>query len=288
MTPVLTKIKESLPQMTPNFRKIGSYILDHDNKVAFTSIYALSEAVGMSTATLVRFAKSLGYSGYQSFKKDLQEELQHRLQPYEKVSLSKLGSLPEEKQLQRLIQNEYNNLHNTLHNLKLNDLEKMVRAVKTAHRIFVAGFGITRHYAEILQKTLLASQQKDVFVISGSVSDYSSLLKSFGSEDVMFLMTFPPYSAEVRHITEVTKERGGYLCLFTDSANCPVYPQADVTVKCSTNSLLMSNSFVGLVSVIHVFVHILLLSNEGSGELIRKGLEMQKMGYTILRSKENT
>jgi DNA-binding MurR/RpiR family transcriptional regulator len=288
MALVSSKIKEALPLMTPNFRKIGSFILDHDNRVAFTSIYTLSDALGTSTATLVRFAKSLGYSGYQSFKKELQEEIQHRLQPYEKVSLSKLGSLSEEKRLQRLTQNEYNNLRSTLNNLTLKDLDTMIHAVKSARRIFIAGFGITRHFAQILQTTFLTSQEKDVFVIAGSVSDYSPLLKSFGSEDIMFLMTFPPYSAETLHVANVTKERGGYLCLFTDSASCPVYSHADVAIKCSTNSLLMANSFVGLVSTIQVFIHMLLLSGEHSGDNIRSGIEMQKQGYTIIGNREET
>jgi hypothetical protein len=44
----------------------------------------------------------------------------------------------------------------------------------------------------------------------------------------------------------------------------------------------MSNSFVGLVSVIHVFIHMLLLSSENGGKSIRNGLEMEKMGYSII------
>jgi len=286
MALVSIKIKENFPRMNFNFQKIASFILDHDDKVAFSSIYALSDALGMSTATLVRFAKALGYSGYQSFKKELQEEIQHRLQPYEKVSLSKLGTLSEEKQLQRLAQNEYNNLRRTLKSLQLKDLETMIQAVKNTRRIFIAGFGITRYFAQILQTALLACQEKDVLMITGSVSDYSPLLKSFGAEDIMFLMTFPPYSAEILHVASVTKERGGYLCLFTDSASCPVYSQADTTIKCSTNSLLMSNSFVGLVSTIQVFVHMLLLSGGDNEENIRRGLEMQKLGYAIISKKE--
>jgi len=121
--------------------------------------------------------------------------------------------------------NEYNNLRTTLNSLNLKDLEAMIQAVKNAHRIFITGFGITRYFAQILQAAFLASQGKDVFVITGSISDYSSLLKSFNFKDIMFLMTFPPYSAEVLHVASITKEQGGYLCLFTDSASCPVFPK---------------------------------------------------------------
>ncbi len=283
---VLEKIKDALPGMSPNFRKIASYILDHETSVPFTSIHSLGKSIQTSTATLVRFAQSLGYSGYQSFKRDLQKEIRSRLQPCDKVNLSKLDTLPEEKRLRKLIQNEYNNLRRTLNNLKLEDLEKMILQVKGARRIFVAGFGITQHFARILHAAFLATQEMDAYVVSGSVSDYAQILKRFGSEDVMFLLTFPPYSAEVNHVARVVKERNGTLYLFTDSASCPVYSEADIVVKCVTHSLVMTNSFVGLVSLIHVFMHMLLLASEDKGKNVRAGFEIERMGYSILKSKE--
>lgn len=285
---VLAKIKESLPLMHQNFRKIGSYVLDNESNVAFSSIYALSQELEVSTATLVRFAKSLGYPGYQGFKRDLQEEIQHRLQPYEKVGLSRLGDLPEEQRLQKLIQNEYSNLRDTLNALESSDLESIIDTIKKCERIYIAGFGITRHFAQILQTTLLSGQTKDVFLITGSISDYYPQLKNFSTDDVMFILTFPPYSAEVRQVAEVVKKRNGKLCLFTDSANCPVYSDADIILKCTTNSLLMANSFVGLVSAIHILIHMLLLSLEGCKEYIRAGIEMEKEGYALIGNARET
>ncbi len=283
---VLEKIKEALPNMSPNFRKIASYILDHETSVPFTSIHTLGKSIQTSTATLVRFAQSLGYSGYQSFRRDLQNEIRQRLQPDDKVGISKLGSLPEDKRLRKLIQNEHNNLRRTLNSLKLEDLERMIQQVKKARRIFVAGFGITQHFARILHAAFLATTEMDTYVVSGSVSEYSQILKRFGSEDVLFLLTFPPYSAEVNHVARVVKERTGTLYLFTDSANCPVYSYADIVVKCVTHSLVMTNSFVGLVSLIHVFMHMLLLSWEDKGKNVRIGFELERMGYSILKDKE--
>ncbi len=101
----------------------------------------------------------------------------------------------------------------------------------------------------------------------------------------MFLMTFPPYSAEVRHVARVVKERGGLLYLFTDSASCPVYPLADKVIRCTTNSLLLSNSFVGLVSVLHVLVQMIYLEEKNLAvESRQKTFEIQEQGYTILES----
>ena len=283
---VLEKIKEALPGMSPNFRKIASYILDHETSVPFTSIHALGKSIQISTATLVRFAQSLGYRGYQSFKRDLQEEIRQRLQPADKVSLSKLGTLPEDKRLRKLLRNEHNNLRSTLKNLKLEDLETMIQKVKSARRIFLAGFGITQHFAHILHAAFLATQEKDAYVVSGSISEYCHTLKRFGPEDVLFLLTFPPYSAEVTHVARVAKERKGTLYLITDSATCPVYSDADIVVKCVTHSLVMTTSFVGLVSLIHVFMHMLLLSSDDRVKNVRDGFEIEPTGYAILKGKE--
>ncbi len=285
---VLTNIKENLPFMYQNFRKIGTYILDNENSVAFSSIYSLSHDLNVSTATLVRFAKKLGYSGYQSFKKALQEEIHHKLQPYEKVSLSRLGELPEEQRLQKLIQNEYNNLRNTLNALELSQLELVVDALKKCRSIYIAGFGITRHFAQILQTTLLYGQAKDVFCISGSISDFYPQLRNFTSDDLMFILTFPPYSAEILEVANVVKKQKGKLCLFTDSANCPIYSDADIIIKCVTNSLLMSNSFVGVISAIHIIIHMLLLSLEECKETIRAGIEMEQEGYSLIAGSRET
>lgn len=281
---ILGKIREMLPGMPPNFRKIGSYILDHEQSVAFASIYIISEAVGVSNASMVRFAKSLGLEGYQDFKREIQDEIRHRLSPYDKIALRELDLLPEEKRLQKLFLNEVNNLRNTFDNIKLCDLQTMAESIRSSRKIFTSGFGATRHLVRAFEYTLTSSVNKDVSVITGSVSDYSPALKSFTADDAMFLMTFPPYSDEVRHVAKVVKERGGKLHLFTDSASCPVYSLADTVIKCDTNSLLLTNSYAGLVSVLNILVHMVFLgSTDTSIESRSQTLAMQEGGYAAIQ-----
>lgn len=283
---ILGMIRASLPTMAPNFRKIASYILDHEQSVAFASIYTVSEAIGVSNASLVRFAKSLGLDGYQSLKHEVQEEMRHRLSPYEKIALRELDTMPEEKRLQRLFQNEIANLHNTFENMRIEDLKTMSDNIRKARRIFVSGFGLTANIARIFEYSLMSSIPTDVAVITGSVSDYAPRLKTFTSGDTMFIMTFPPYSNEVRHVAKVAKERGGSLNLFTDSAACPIYSMADAVIRCDTNSLLLSNSYVGLVSSLNIIIHELFLSLKDEPIEVRSHtIAMQADGYdTILRA----
>ncbi|PKL06634.1 MAG: MurR/RpiR family transcriptional regulator [Spirochaetae bacterium HGW-Spirochaetae-9] len=282
---ILDKIKKELPEMAPNFRKIGSYILDHEQSVAFASIYTISKAIGVSNASLVRFAKSLELDGYQSFKHEIQDEIKHRLSPYEKIALRELDLLPEEKRMQKLFLNEVNNLRNTFDNIKIPDLQGMAESIRSARRIFICGFGASGHLARTFEYPLLSSIKKDVAIISGSVSDYTPRLRAFTAEDVMFILTFPPYSEEIRHVAKVVKTIGGTLNLFTDSAMCPIYSMADRVVKCDTNSLLLSNSYVGLVSILNILIHTVFLgSKDTSIEVRSQTLTMQLDGYASIQA----
>lgn len=280
---ILDTIRERLPEMRSNSRKIGTYILDNQHNAAFASIHEVSAAVGLSSASLVRFARNLGLDGYQSFKKELQDEIRHRLSPDDKIAFYKLDSLPEEQQVKKLFENEMNNLKGTLGSLKLEELERMVQGIRAARKIFICGFGLTTYFVRIFETTLLNSLDKDVIVISGSVSDYAPQLKSFTSEDAMFILTFPPYSLEVRHVAETVKERGGSLYLITDSASCPVYHLAQTAITCVTNSMLLSNSFVGLLSILHILVHLVYLdATEAAAESRRTTLRIQERGYEFI------
>jgi len=277
-------MRRMLPDMQPTYRKIASYILDHEQSVAFSSIYSISAAIGVSNASMVRFSKALGLGGYQDFKREIQDEIRHRLTPCDQIALQELDTLSEEKRLQKLFINEVNNLRTTFDTIKVEDLQAAAKIVRDARKIFLSGFGATGHIVRVLEYTLLCSIEKEVRVVSGSVSDYSPILKAFGPDDVMFIMTFPPYSDEVRHVAKVVKDKGGTLILFTDSAACPIYSMADTVIRCSTNSLLLSNSYVGLISIINILIHEIVLSMADTSIASRtRTIAMMESGYAAIQ-----
>lgn len=280
---ILDVIRENMPEMASNSRKIASYILDHEESVAFSSIYTIAEAIGVSSAALVRFSKSLGLEGYQELKREVQKKIRSRLSPFEKTALRELDVLPEAKRLEKLYMSEMDNLRHTFANLRPDDIQAMADSVNHAHRIFVCGFGASAYVAASLEYSLLSIVDKDICLLTGSVSDYTPRLRTFTSDDAMFIMTFPPYSSEVRHVAEVAKEKGGRLNLLTDSASCPIYSFADSVVRISTDSLLLTNSYVGLISATNILVHLVFLAAKETSVAARaQTLTMQKIGYTSI------
>lgn len=283
--PVTTieKIRGALADMPPINRRIAVYILENHQSIGFSSIRTLSEALGVSSATILRFSRSLGFEGYADLRKTIQEEIKRRLSPYEKIALTELDTLPLDEQFKKLCQNEMGNLRKTLDEISRDDLAKMVEGVASADRVFVSGFGVSHYVIQILGYYFESSLDKSVVTISGSVSDYSAKLRSFGPGDCLYLMTFPSYSREALHVAELAKSRGGKVFLFTDSPRCPVYHLADAVLRCENNALLTTNSYVGLVAVVQIFANLLFLSDKARVVPRIVGVqELEQNGYERL------
>lgn len=77
--PTLQKIKDEYGNMTSSQKKIGAYILKEPSSVIKSSITELCNKTGVkSEASIVRFYRLLGFSGYKEFKIRMAQELAGR------------------------------------------------------------------------------------------------------------------------------------------------------------------------------------------------------------------
>lgn len=67
----LVRIKAQYQEFTTKEKKLANFILNNANSVSMWSIHELSNNVAISTASIVRFTRKLGYKGYSHFKHDL-------------------------------------------------------------------------------------------------------------------------------------------------------------------------------------------------------------------------
>src|ERR1043165_3754207 len=60
-------------------KRLGRYLQNDSSALLVSNVSDLANAVGVSKATVVRFAKSLGYKGFPEFKRDIQKEMRRQL-----------------------------------------------------------------------------------------------------------------------------------------------------------------------------------------------------------------
>lgn len=85
---ILAQLREKAPSFSKGQRAIANYIMNTYEKAAFLTAVRLGRAVGVSESTVVRFAMELGYDGYPSMQRDLQELVLKRLNSVQRIEVA--------------------------------------------------------------------------------------------------------------------------------------------------------------------------------------------------------
>lgn len=80
---VLDNLKNSYASMSASEKKIADYILKYPDKAVNCNVSELADASGTSDATIIRFCKHSGYSGYYQLRITLSRELGRIDQTYD-------------------------------------------------------------------------------------------------------------------------------------------------------------------------------------------------------------
>ena len=85
---IMTVLQEKSPEFSKGQKKIARYIMDAYDKAAFMTANKLGRTVGVSESTVVRFAVDLGFDGYPSMQKAMQEMVLNRLTSVQRIEVA--------------------------------------------------------------------------------------------------------------------------------------------------------------------------------------------------------
>ena len=85
---ILSLLETNAPTFSKGQRRIAAYITEFYEKAAFMTASRLGKAVGVSESTVVRFAVELGYDGYPSMQKAMQEMVLNRLTSVQRIGVT--------------------------------------------------------------------------------------------------------------------------------------------------------------------------------------------------------
>ena len=85
----IIKIREKYEQFHKKERDIADYILKTSDEIIYQSVQETAQGCGVSKSSVVRFCKSIGYSGYSELKTEIAKaafEIQYREEIYKNTS----------------------------------------------------------------------------------------------------------------------------------------------------------------------------------------------------------
>lgn len=270
---VLTQVKVNLDLFTKSELNLANYTLKNPFKVSSMGIQQLAEEANVSIATINRFAKRCGFSGYSTFKKSLQKKYAKVFEPIQKAQNAK--NLPND--LDKLIgysfQNSIHNLEETLKQLSFEVLNHLVNELLTRKRIFVAGMGISTLHASFLvdaiEPFLPNTCVKELVSYSGSERAFRQIA-NLGENDLVIVISLPRYSQAIVDLTKAVQQQGSHLIAITDSINSPLVPLVNHSLFVSVEHSVLYASNTAVIALIEAITLMLTTQTREFEELVQK------------------
>ena len=135
---ILTTIQDRFLTFSKGQKRISSYIIEYYDKAAFMTASKLGKVAGVSEATVVRFAMELGYDGYPSMQKAMQEMVLNRLTSVQRLEVAH-DQIGGHDVISTVLQADADKLRQTAETLNRDDFASAVDAILKGKHIYLIG-----------------------------------------------------------------------------------------------------------------------------------------------------
>ena len=248
---------------------IADFLLRNPVRATAWGIEELAANTQTSTATLSRFARTLGFSGFAALRSGMADALQTALQP----SFQPVNKLRDA--LQRKSEGSNNPVIAESLEASLANLQAAAAGlnpallISTAHKILAAetvytlGFGISAHLSAMLALDLQPFCRQAINVVEfGGTEVAAGRLMNIGPKDLLISISFPRYASDAVMLTRYARDRCAHVISLTDSMASPLTAWShDVLIAPATHPVL-SSSYSAALLVIEALVTSLMISGD--------------------------
>lgn len=249
---LMRMIQVRFPRLSKGQKLIAEYILKHYDKAAFMTAAKLGTSVGVSESTVVRFANELGYSGYPTLQKALQELIKHKLTTVQRIELSN-DFISEENALKGVLKADMENIRATLEKINHKTFEDVIKSIFEARKIYIIGLRSSTALAEFLGFYLNIIVD-NVKVVSYGISDIFEQMINVSEGDLVIGIGFPRYANRTIEALSFAQSRKAKVVAITDSLLSPLAARADFTLIAQSNMASFVDSLVAPLSLINALI----------------------------------
>ena len=250
---ILAVLQEKMPEFSKGQRRIAQYITETYDKAAFMTANRLGKAVGVSESTVVRFAVDLGFDGYPSMQKAMQEMVLNRLTSVQRIEVAsdRFGG---QDVVSMVLHSDMEKLRKTSEILSREDFQNAVNAILGAKRIFILGVRSVAPLANFLGYYLNYIFNNVHVVADFTAGEMFEKIVSVTSEDVVVAFSFPRYSASTVKGAKYCRSVGAPVIGITDSRLSPLGQCSDHVLIAKSGMVSLVDSLVAPLSVINALI----------------------------------
>ena len=253
MTDILTYIQENMTSFSKGQKLIANYILQSYDKAAFMTASKLGKTVNVSESTVVRFAAELGFDGYPSMQKTLQEMIRNKLTAIQRVEVSK-ERIGNQDVMTMVMQSDIEKIRMTLDETDQVSFNQAVAAIANAKRIYVLGVRSASVLANFISFYFRFMFDNLVSVDTSSISEVFEQIVHISADDVFIGLSFPRYSKRTIKAMQYAKDQGAKVVAITDSKVSPLTKIADVSLLAKSDMASFVDSLVAPLSLVNALI----------------------------------
>ena len=250
---ILTYLKDNLNTFSKRQKLIASYILENYDKAAYMTAAVLSETIGVSESTVVRFAAEIGFLGYPQMQKRLRQ-----LTVTQSTSLKRMEiasrHLDNDNILSSVLKSDVRMIEHTLEDIDKVQFDSAVDAILKSKTIYITGVRSAASLAAFTDFYLRLMFDNTKLISSADPADMFEQTMHIDENDVIIGMSFPRYSKNIIKLLEYASKRGATVIGITDSQTSPIVRVSNYSLTARSDMNSFVDSLVAPFSVVNALI----------------------------------
>ena len=250
---ILYVIESGMSGFSKGQKRIANYILENYDKAAFMTASKLGKLVDVSESTVVRFASELGYDGYPSMQRALQEMIRSRLTSTQRIQQAG-DRLSGQDVLGAVLQSDIEKLREVVNEADRAAFADVTGLLMNARHIYILGVRSSSFVAGYLNFYMHMLFENVTLVQSNAAGEIYDQLLRIGPGDAMIAISFPRYSTVTLNTVQFAKDRGATIVAVTDNELSPVYQMSNAALLAPCEMISFVDSMVAPLSIINALL----------------------------------
>jgi DNA-binding MurR/RpiR family transcriptional regulator len=252
---VIDELRRQYDRLTQSQKRIAEYIVDHPDRVAFSTVDQMAGQLGVNPSTIVRFTYRLGLKGF--------PDLQERTRALVRGQLSAASEIVNENSVLVHLEGtafgtslgqDLQNLRRTISAIKVDDLQRASDIIAAARQVFVAG-SFNAYSVAFFLGLALDRIRGHTTVWSGDTTLQASQSLGLGPDDCLIAFTSAPYAVSTQRAALLAKEARAKVIAVTDTPISAVGQIADVILAAASTGAGLQNSFVAAMAIANALLN---------------------------------
>ena len=248
------RLENHFSRLTKSEQKIASFLLSSYDQAAFLTAADLAQELEVSEATIVRFARTIGYESFPQLRRALQHIFRVKTTPATRLQ-RKLADLKtgEGHILTKVVEMELQYLAEVSHSVSPADFDRAVKIILKGKRVFVFGSGPSRILADLVN-IRFTRFGIPVVCMTESGRDLIDKLLLLKREDVVMVLGFHRLTGELVTVQDRARKVGCKTVLLTDTLNAHFREHADVVLAARRGPVSTFHSLTVPMAILNAII----------------------------------